>query len=134
MVRTMMQLKRRPTGAFDGRGKPIMEPWLDYSIRSFRRAKTEINLHARHASQALLANRETWSGHVSRFGTGPREHHLCKLVASWRSKAWWNYQDLCNGIGWRTIRHAHRGRPRRWEEGLPVNWLVSPNSAATVSN
>ena len=134
MVRNMMQLKRRPMPKTNDNSPAELEPWLDYHVRSFQRAKAEIRQHAAEAHAVLIYNRKTWAGHVARFGTGMREQHLCKLVCAWRSRHWLNYQEICNHLNWDTYKHASRGRPRRWETHLPPDWLSVNVLSAAASN
>ena len=73
MVRRMLKLKRKPQG--NG-----VEPWLDYNIRSFRRAKRNIKQHSTMVSTQLALDRNAFAEHLARFGVAGRDAHLAKRV------------------------------------------------------
>ena len=122
MVRKMMKLKRRPV--CDSEGKNIgTEPWLEWQIRSMSNAGSEIKHNNVRVEELLDNERISWAGKVSRFGLAGSAVHLCKFVVAWRSKSWWETQKWYNDLGWSVLKHKWPFKPRRWEDGLPINWI-----------
>ena len=122
----MLKLKRRPID------EHTLEPWLEYSRRSFRAAATAIRQSELCVLSKLDDLKRSWAGHIARFGLGPREFHPLKSIISWRPWSWWTDQELYNSLNWCPIRHAPRiGRPKRWEQQFSSNWV---HVLATLDN
>ena len=120
-VRKMMKVKRKRYGS-DG----TIEPWLDYHIRSHRHARSVIDNAGVNVHERLEELKNSWAGHVSRFGLSHKEPHQLKAMLAWRCKAWWFHQVLFNDLNWDPIRHAPQlGVPKRWEEQFSSNWMLT---------
>ena len=103
------------------------EPWLDWHIRSFRKAGQAVRDFDISVKDKLERLKRTWAGHIVRFGTPkggvPSEPRMLKALFFWRPLAWWRYQQGFNDINWDPIRHPPKvGRPKRWEEQFSSNW------------
>ena len=117
-----MRLKRKPVCDIDG-NKVGIEPWLDWQIRSMSRAGAETLAIHIDAIYFLTKERLSWAGHVSRFGLDDKPPHISKYLVAWRSVAWWRIQQTFNNAGSSVLRNAFPFLPRRWEDGLPTDWL-----------
>ena len=125
MVRKMMHVKRRPLSP--GR----LEPWVDWQVRSLREAATAIANNDMIIGQTLHNLRNSWAGHIARFGFEGRDRHYLKYLILWRCRGWWEWQKLFNHLpGNEHFKHqADLGRLRRWEWQLPRKWLhFDPNA------
>ena len=123
MVRKLMGLKRFPIWH---EGKKIgCEPWVDWQIRSLRRAATEISKRNLTIGHLVDAERVAWAGHVSCFGNFPNSvTHISKYLAGWRSRFWWESQKLYNALNWEVLKHEWPFKPQRWEDSLPMDWVI----------
>ena len=110
----------------------IVEPWLDFHIRSCRNAKLAINAKAeKHNVAKLLPHKKrTFAGHISRFGINNREEHLVKHIVCWRNAFWWHFQRKQIAIGEDCFTHPKVGKIARWELQFPRNWITSFSSDA----
>ena len=123
MVRKIMGLKRRPV--FQGDTKIGIEPWVQWQIRSLQRAQTEIRTQNMDIGTLLLNERRSWAGHVARFGYGHgKVQHISKYLVAWRSRFWWEAQKVFNDWNWDILRHQWPFKPNRWEDSLPVDWMI----------
>ena len=123
MVRKMMKLKRHPI--YDNNDEKIgIEPWLDWQIRSMSRAGAEIDRLHLGMSNLVEGELIAWAGRISRFGHAGGDHHPVKYLVSWRPKFWWETQKWYNQLGWDTLRHIFPFKPRRWEDSLPLGWML----------
>ena len=87
MVRKMMKLRRRPiTVATEGR-PALVEPWLDWQIRTMSAAGQTIRKNESCIGDLLAIERRSWASQLGRFGTGPRENHLVNRIMLWRNLA-----------------------------------------------
>ena len=123
MFRKMMRLKRRP--GTNG----LVEPWLDWQKRSLDRAYEALRQNNCTISSTIIEQRGNWSGHVGRFGLGPRPQHLLKQVLLIRSKGWWQLQQLYNNLNLNPVLHATRGKPYSWEDNVAYGSQWAVNSA-----
>ena len=74
----------------------------------------------------LAAERRSWAGHVSRFGYGlGKEQHICKYLVGWRSRFWWESSKVFNAWNWGVLKHQWPFKPSRWEDSLPLDWIIS---------
>ena len=129
MMRKMLRLKRRPVVNHLG-VKTGAEPWIDWQIRSLSHASSQIKLHNISIGCLLDGERGSWATKVSRFGLGPNSvTHLCKYVVAWRCKHWWLAQQVYNDLNWDVLKHKFPFKPRRWEDFLASDWLVSRSQA-----
>ena len=120
MVRKMLKIKRRPMS----NSSATREPWLDWQRRSLRQAGHIVMQHNMGVGNCLFDSRNSWAGHVGRFGCGGRPIHLVKQLFIWRNLAWWRFQQMYNDLGLNEVRHPPRiGRIRRYEESLSQDWL-----------
>jgi hypothetical protein len=122
MFRRMLRTKRRVE-------HDIYEPWLEWHIRSFRRAGSAIEDLDVEICDKLEGLKRSWAGHMVRFGlpkggqqTEPR---VLKALLFWRPLAWWRQQQWFNDLNWEPIRHpASVGCPKRWEEQFSTDWAL----------
>ena len=106
----IMKSKRRPLA--DG----LIEPWLNYSIRSMSNSGRALRTHGICIIQKIREKKCKWAGHLARFGVAPREQHILKPLVAWRCWRWWLTQLLYNDLNWSPIKHCPMiGQPRRWE-------------------
>ena len=96
MARRMMKLKRKIIAFVDSVDgpKPVFEQWVDWQVRSLRRAASEISKAGLNIVTKLVEERTEWAGHVGRFGQGDKEEHILKQVNLWRPVAWWKLQQF----------------------------------------
>ena len=114
------KVKRRPNDHDEG-----LEPWLDWHIRSYSRAKQAIAQHNIDIEAMVQNLRLSWAGHIARMGLPGKEIHLIKLVCAWRNRWWEEEQRLFNSMNWDAIKHpADMGPPRRWENDFSTNWML----------
>lgn len=126
MVRRMLRIKRRPV---DTEPTLILEPWVEWQIRSLRHAANVITENNSSIIQHLVQERRSWAGHISRFGMGGKEQHLLKAVLLWRNVSWWYWQKFYNDCQFTVLRHkSDVGRLRRWEWFLPRDWILQEPS------
>ena len=123
MVRKMMRLKRRPLTLSTESNPILWETWLDWQIRSMSAAGKALKDNSASIEKLLPESRLTWTNHVGRFGTGPREIHIVKHVLLWRNLNWWRNIQYYNKCGICNFRHPGPGKLSRFEEALPSNWL-----------
>ena len=131
MIRRMMKLKRQVIAWVDSAegSVPVYEQWVDWQIRSLRRARDEILKAGLKISCKLTQERTFWAGHVGRFDLGDREPHILKHVLLWRPVTWWKLQTFFNGCKMTTLFHnVEVGGLRRWEWHLPEDWLQTANN------
>ena len=141
MFRRMLRIKRKPI-AVDP--QVVLEPWVDWQVRSLRRAEAVVREQGVCVcvKRLLTSERLDWAGHVSRFGTQTKPQHLVKCVLLWRSLAWWKWQKFFNDRHFTVLRHQqHVGGLRRWEWNLPADWILhfqkesnAPDSVTAVSS
>ena len=117
MFRKMLKLKRRVVQQESA--PSIWEPWLEWHIRSFRKAGETIRDFDNCILDKLDDLKRSWAGHVARLGlpkgTQPGEQRLLKAIVFWRPLAWWRDQQWFNKLNWSPIKHpAKVGRPKRW--------------------
>ena len=124
MLRRMMKRKRKVVK--QGEGQPdILEPWLDWQIRSMTDAKDAINAEGACARQALTRERQRFVDHIGRFGYKYRQDvHLCKAMLLWRPLSWWKKQQWFNDVDWEPLFHKERiGMIRAYDRSLSLKWL-----------
>ena len=115
----MMKVKRKPNTTADG-----LEPWLDWHIRRYSKAKAAISSAGLDLPSKLMALKSSWAGHIARMGMAGKPCHLMKYECAWRCRWWEEEQRLFNNINWYPIRHpADLGVPRRWEDVFSTNWM-----------
>ena len=131
MIRKMMGLKRKPLSVPSDNTPLILESWVDWQIRSLHSAGQVIRKNNASIDTFLNNSRISWAHHLGRFGVGPRSEHLVKKVILWRNLGWWQLQKQYNDMGLHPCRHPKTGKLRRFEESLPVNWLVDSLSSAS---
>ena len=120
----MLKLKRHPI--FDDNDVKIgIEPWLEWQKRTMSRAGAEIEKQGIGMLSLLENERMAWAQRVSRLGHDCNEQHVIKYLVSWRPKFWWETQMWYNHLGWDPIKHIFPFKPRRWEDSLPLGWLLS---------
>ena len=129
MVRKFLRLKRHPivvAGVKIG-----IEDWLTWQIRSLRKANSEIL--KRNCDMATLVTNEkaSWAGHVARFGLDNKPIHISKYLVAWRNLAWWRQQQFFNDLQWDPIFHVYPYYPKRWENNLPIDWMVDMATSET---
>jgi hypothetical protein len=112
MVRKMMHLKRRPL--VEGGIKVGMENWLDWQVRSMSRASAEMRKHGCSMGNLINDERLAWAG-----------KHLAKHLVAWRPRFWWETQKWFNTQNTNVFRHRFPFKPRRWEDSLPMDWLIN---------
>ena len=122
MFRKMLRLKRHPIFGNDD-VKVGLEPWLQWQIRSMTRAGDEAKKHNVEMSKLMDLERHAWAGRVARLGFDGTPH-LAKYLVAWRSRFWWETQKWYNSLGWDPLKHAYPFKPARWEDHLPINWLM----------
>ena len=120
----MLKLKRRVM-------QPgLMESWLDWHIRSFRKASDSIRKFDCDILTTLDTNKRSWAGHLVRLGL-PKggvetEKRVLKSVLFWRPLAWWRDQQWFNDLNWMPVRHPQSvGQPKRWEGQFSTNWPLA---------
>ena len=95
------------------------------------RAGAEIRANNIDAANLLKNERLSWAGHVARFGLDEKPPHSAKYLVSWRSLGWWRLQQRFVSAGASILKHVYPFAPRRWEDGLPEDWM---NLLATKAN
>ena len=119
-IRKMMGSKRKIND------EGAAEKWLDYHIRTLRKALDVINDAGLNIHCKLQNLKESWAGHIARFGNEGKDPHLLKSLIAFRCNAWWGHQSFYNKVGWQVIKHAPQlGRPKRWEGQFPADWWLS---------
>jgi hypothetical protein len=95
MVRRMLRLKRQPITL-----EPLVrEQWVDWQIRSLRRAGEVVKEHASSVVTVLELERAKWASHVRRFGVQGKPQHILKCILLWRNVSWWKWQQFYNEAG-----------------------------------
>ena len=117
MIIKMLRRKRK-----HDQGK--LEPWLDWHIRVSRDAKQLlINFPHFDIAKQLLNKKQSFAGHVARFGLQEREEHLVKHILLWRNAYWWHLQKKHIANGSSAFKHFKVGKISRWENQFPRNWI-----------
>ena len=102
-----------------------LEPWLEWHIRNNRDAKLLLtNLPQYDVVKRLIAKKNSFAGHIARFGVQNREEHLLKHVIMWRNAFWWHLQKKAIADGSSNFKHAKVGRIARWENQFPKDWIL----------
>ena len=95
-------------------------------MRRFREAKALITRCDVDIVKFLKNKRNSFAGHVVRFGLNQKEPHTVKHILMWRTMAWWKEQQkynlqLCDHGTF--LNQTRFGKPRRWESQFPIDYF-----------
>ena len=75
-----------------------LEPWLEFRIRTIRKAMKLINMQRCYVLDALANKRREWAGNVARLGTEYTEPHQIKSILGWHCRSWFLFQRMFNDL------------------------------------